>query len=204
MFILLCDEVNLVKSACWPKSDSKVTRADRPKETQNWLKSDSAPHVWVIFEPLLSHLGSVWGGAPGATFESLLCHFNSSWVSVELGARRFPKVNEEVCGDHGLPDQCASQKLSSGLQSRIAEVPVNSQFDCSCVGGGLFWNCLPRWQCGSMWSVGFLVQVFVSLAGGSCSPVVCVGLMQCTCAYHYVLENMVWSSQSHATCILLT
>ena len=44
-----------------------------------------------MFESFLSHLGSLWGGALGVTFESLLGHFNSFWVSVELGARRLPK-----------------------------------------------------------------------------------------------------------------
>ena len=38
----------------------------------------------------MSHLGSLWGGVPGVTFESLLGHFHSFWVSVKLGARRFP------------------------------------------------------------------------------------------------------------------
>ena len=39
---------------------------------------------------LLSHLGSLRGGALGVTFESLLGHLYSFWVSVELGARPLP------------------------------------------------------------------------------------------------------------------
>ena len=43
-----------------------------------------------FLESLLSHLGSLWGGALGVTFESLLGHFNPFWVSVELGERWLP------------------------------------------------------------------------------------------------------------------
>ena len=35
----------------------------------------------------MSHLGSLWAGSLGVTFESLLGHFNSFCVSVDLGAR---------------------------------------------------------------------------------------------------------------------
>ena len=48
-----------------------------------------------IFESLLSHLGSLWGGALGVTFESLLGHFNPFWVSVDLGARCLPKLRAD-------------------------------------------------------------------------------------------------------------
>ena len=44
---------------------------------------DSGTHFWVTFE-------SLWGGALGVTFKSPLGHFNSFWVSVELGARWLP------------------------------------------------------------------------------------------------------------------
>ena len=40
-----------------------------------------------MFESLLSHLGSLRGGTPKVTFESLLGHFNSFCASVELGGR---------------------------------------------------------------------------------------------------------------------
>ena len=64
------------KELKWPKSDSKVTRADRPqsdlKLAQKWLQT----HFWVIFESLLSHLGSL-------PRESLLSHF---WVTLILSA----------------------------------------------------------------------------------------------------------------------
>ena len=50
----------------------------------------------VIFESLLSHLGSLWGGALGVTFESLLGHFNPFWVSVDLGARWLPNARKSV------------------------------------------------------------------------------------------------------------
>ena len=59
-----------------------------PKGTQKRLKSD----FWAIFESLLSHLGSLWRGALGVTFESILGHFNPFWVSVELGARWLPNI----------------------------------------------------------------------------------------------------------------
>ena len=50
--------------------------------TQKWLKSDSkmGSRVWVNFR-------SLWGRSARVTFESLLGHFNSFWISVELGAR---------------------------------------------------------------------------------------------------------------------
>ena len=44
-------------------------------------------HFWVIFD-----LGSLWGGTLEVTFESLLGHFKSFCVSVELGARPLHKV----------------------------------------------------------------------------------------------------------------
>ena len=75
------------KELKWPKNSSKVTQADRPqsdpKVTQKWLRT----YFWVIFESLLSHLGSLGGGTPKVTFESLLGHFNSFCFSVELGGR---------------------------------------------------------------------------------------------------------------------
>ena len=60
----------------------------------------------------MSHLGSLGGGTPGVTFESLLGHFNSFGVSVELGARplhnprsavghsEVPKALQEHCLGH--------------------------------------------------------------------------------------------------------
>ena len=73
------------KALKWPKSDSKVTRPDRPqsdpKVTQKWLRT----HFWVTFESLGVTLG--WG-----TFESLLGHFNSFCVSLELGGRLLPNI----------------------------------------------------------------------------------------------------------------
>ena len=59
------------KELKWPKSDSKVTPADRPQSDPNWLKSDSRPQLWIVFESLLSPLGSLWGAALGVTFGSL-------------------------------------------------------------------------------------------------------------------------------------
>ena len=38
-------------------------------------------------QSLLSHLGSLSGGALEVTFESLLGHFNPFWVAVDLGER---------------------------------------------------------------------------------------------------------------------
>ena len=62
----------------WPKSDSKVTQADRPqsdpKVTQKWLKNDSKMGSGVTFESILGHFGV---GLP----ESLLSHF---WVTLIL------------------------------------------------------------------------------------------------------------------------
>ena len=70
----------IVKSA-WLKSDS-----GRP--TPKWPKIDSKVTPDPIFESLLSHFWvSLWRGTLGVTFESLLGHFNSFWISVELGAR---------------------------------------------------------------------------------------------------------------------
>ena len=76
------------KDLKWPQSDSKVTRADRPqsdpKLTQKWLWTPCLSHFWVTFESL----GVTLGWRPWKSFfESLLGHFNSFWVSVELGAR---------------------------------------------------------------------------------------------------------------------
>ena len=78
------------KESKWPKSDSKLTPADRPqsdlKLTQKWLRA----LFLVMFESLLSGR---------TTFESLLSHFwsllghlNSFGVSVESGARPLLKA----------------------------------------------------------------------------------------------------------------
>ena len=91
----------LVKSACSllnrnperikvnPKVTPKWLGQTDPKVTHNWLKTDSGSHFGAIFESLLSHFGSLWAGGPGSHFFS---HFNSFWVSAELGARK-----EHVC-----------------------------------------------------------------------------------------------------------
>ena len=77
----------------WPKIDSKVT-PHRKGEAMKTMKTMNLHRLHrfhfiasslqnPIFESLLSHLGSLWGG----TFEFLLGHFNSFCVSIELGAR---------------------------------------------------------------------------------------------------------------------
>ena len=78
------------------KEDPKVTQKwlgqTNPKVTQKWLRT----LFWVIFELILSHLGSLWGGTPGATFESLLGHFKSFCVSVRLGGHPLRKINQLI------------------------------------------------------------------------------------------------------------
>ena len=80
------------KELKWPKSDSKVTQADRPqsdlKVTQKWLRTLFLSHFWVTFESL----GVTLRWDLGVTFESLLGHFNSFCGSVELGARPLLKT----------------------------------------------------------------------------------------------------------------
>ena len=49
----------------------------------------------------MSHLGSLWGGTPGVTFESLLGHFNSLFVSLELGGRRLHNHRIRWWGGNG-------------------------------------------------------------------------------------------------------
>ena len=57
---------------------------------------------WVvnpIFESFLSHFWVIeltWGGTPKVTFESLFGHFNSFWVSVELGGRPLHNFRNSV------------------------------------------------------------------------------------------------------------
>ena len=76
------------KELKWPKSDSKVTSGVPAQSDTKWPKSDSKvtqkesllSHFWVTF-------GSLWGRSARVTFESLLGHFNSFCVSVELGGR---------------------------------------------------------------------------------------------------------------------
>ena len=62
------------KELKWPKSDSKVTRADRPqsdlKVTQKWLRTPFLSHSWVT-----------WGHSGVGPWESLLSHF---WVTLIL------------------------------------------------------------------------------------------------------------------------
>ena len=75
------------KGLKWPKSDSKATRA------QKWPKSDSKVTPDPIFESLLRHLGSLWGGGFGSHF---WVTFGSLWsfgrASVDLGERWLPKA----------------------------------------------------------------------------------------------------------------
>ena len=86
------------KELKWPKSDSKVTPGVPSQSDPKWLKSDSKmtqnwvrSHFWVT-------LGSLWGRSGRVTFESLLGHFNSFCVSVELGGRRLRKVSRRCVG----------------------------------------------------------------------------------------------------------
>ena len=65
------------------KSDSGQTAQSDPKLTQKWLWT----YFRVIFESLLSHLGSLWGGTQESLLSHFLGHFNSCCVSVELGGR---------------------------------------------------------------------------------------------------------------------
>ena len=62
-----------------PGSHRRVTPSDS-KVTRKWLNNGVRSHFWVNF-------GSLWGRSAQVTFESLLGHFNSFWLSVELGAR---------------------------------------------------------------------------------------------------------------------
>ena len=74
------------KELKWHKSDSKVTPKASPQSDPKVTQIDSKVPPDPILESLLSHLGSLWGGALGVTFGPLLGHFDSVCVSVELGA----------------------------------------------------------------------------------------------------------------------
>ena len=50
-----------------------------PRVTQKWLKNGVQSHFWANFR-------SLWGHSGVGPWESLLGHFNSFWVSVDLGA----------------------------------------------------------------------------------------------------------------------
>ena len=83
-----------------------------PRVTQKWLgQTDPKVTLDPIFELFLSHLGSLGGGTPQVTFESLLGHFNSFCVSVELAWRPFHNQNTDA------------PLLSEMLQTRYT--PVN-------------------------------------------------------------------------------
>ena len=79
------------KELKWPKSDSKVTPADRPqsdpKLAQKWLRTPFFSHFWVTFESLGITLKCGLGSHFWVTLGSLLGNFDSFWVSVELGAK---------------------------------------------------------------------------------------------------------------------
>ena len=53
----------------------------------------------------MSHLGSLWGGTPKVTFESLLGHFNSFCASVELGGRPLHNITD-ICVATGIAMRC--------------------------------------------------------------------------------------------------
>ena len=125
------------KELKWPKSDSKVTRADRPESDLNWLKSDSGPHLWVTFESLLSHLKSLWSGTPGVTFESLLGHFISLCVSVELGARPLHKIwGDSIKSERPrCPQNCnQSQKTPKGQCKTYVPPPKGADWTSHQIG----------------------------------------------------------------------
>ena len=82
-----CPEKALILwSGC--ASNSTETQERRIKVTQKWLKSGLGRPTpkWPKIGSKVT-LASLWGGPPRVTFESLLGHFNSFCVSVELGAR---------------------------------------------------------------------------------------------------------------------
>ena len=84
-----------------PKSDSKVTPRAPSQSDPKSLKSDlKVTQKWGP-ESLLSHFWVTSGRPARVTFESLLGHFNSFWVSVELGAR--PLLNSNLETVHILP-----------------------------------------------------------------------------------------------------
>ena len=106
----------------WLKSGS-----GRP--TPKWPKSDSGP----IFESFLSYLGSLWGGALGVTFESLLGHFNPFWVSVDLGARPLHNPNRRLfkaaCASlAGMNEGFASRSPCRGISSVKGKFCLLSSF----------------------------------------------------------------------------
>ena len=63
----------------WLKSDPQGPTLEWPQVTQKWLKHG----VQICFR---AYLRSLWGRSTRASFESLLGHFDSFCVSVELGA----------------------------------------------------------------------------------------------------------------------
>ena len=70
----------------------------------------------------MSHLGSLWGGTSGVTFESLLGHFNSFCVSVQLGGRSLHKMTPIFRGpETGWPKSRNTQS-QRGHASRFQAV----------------------------------------------------------------------------------
>ena len=78
-----------------PGPQPRVTPSDS-KVTQKWLKNRVRSHFWVNFR-------SLWGRSARVTFESLLGHFNSFCVSVDLGARWLHKHRENTLKSLKIP-----------------------------------------------------------------------------------------------------
>ena len=67
----------------WAHRRIKVTqkwlKSDLGRPTPKWLKSDSGPYFWVIFDSLLSPLGSLGGGTPESLLGGRPLH--KAWVT---------------------------------------------------------------------------------------------------------------------------
>ena len=94
----------------WLPGSQPRVRWDDSKMTQKWLKNGVRSHFWVNFR-------SLWGRSARVTFESLSGHFNSFWISVELGAR--PLHSTSNFGTRLLiRDSQVSTKIQKGLNAR--------------------------------------------------------------------------------------
>ena len=97
------------------------------------IKSDSGPLFWVIFESLLSHSGSLWGGTPGVSVElggRPLRKSMFTWTRVELWSSVEVRLLPEKCSEE-LLGNCRHLSLNiytgRGFNTELALRPLQPQ-----------------------------------------------------------------------------
>ena len=92
------------------------------------------------FESLLGHLVSLWAATPGVTFESLVGHFNSFCVPVELGGRPLHKPRHDLMANsRGRQGGCERFLIQLGETSAANEQARRSNASAPTLAPSYIW-----------------------------------------------------------------